>query len=484
MTALPTAHRRLLHRIGAVSLVAALFAGVSCSSNSGTNNKVAQVASTAASAATTTILSPSLATPATVASPATSTVAQTFSPPGGSAAWANVADGCHGVKAPGNADGRKASDTGVTADEIKLGTTQALTGPASVYAPIVRLMQDCFAVVNKDGGIYGRKLTLIVEDDQYTPANTKPLTQKLVEQDRIFADLSPLGTAENTQIYDYLNEQKLPQLFVATGASQWGADPAGHPFTVGYPPDYQTIGQNFGKYIQGNLKSKKVGILYQNDDFGRDYVTGLKKVLGDKGTADTPIVDEELYESTATDVSGQITNLKNKGAEVLYLIAIPKYAGLALKAAADQSWRPAVVMYDGAVDTGLADIAGGKQNIEGVISAGWYHQATETGSPAIQALSSFLQQNDPTLQLGNWPVYGYILGQLYVEALKRAGVNPTRASLLQAVESFNGYTVAQLLPGVTISTSKTDHRPIKCVQLSKAHDGVFTNFGDVLCAEK
>jgi len=377
-----------------------------------------------------------------------------------------------------------ASDTGVTTDEIKLGTTQALSGSASVYAPIVKVMQDCFAMVNRDGGIYGRKLNLIIEDDQYTAANTKPLTQKLVEQDRIFADLSPLGTAENTQIYDYLNDQKVPQLFVATGASKWGVDPAGHPYTVGYPPDYQTIGQNFAKYIKTNLAGKKVGILYQNDDFGKDYVTGLKALLGDKGTAENPIAGEELYESTATDVSAQITNLKNKNAEVLYLIAIPKYAGLALKAATDLGWKPAVVMYDGAVDNSLASIAGGKQNIEGVISGAWYHQPSETGTTAIQAVSDFLEQNDPNLELGNWPVYGYILARLYVESFKRAGVNPTRASLLQAVESFNGFAVDQLLAGVTVSTSKTDHRPIKCIQLSKAHDGAFVNFGDVVCADR
>ncbi|MHB8576213.1 MAG: ABC transporter substrate-binding protein [Dehalococcoidia bacterium] len=486
MVSPPTVPRCLPRPYVAIALAAGLAFAVSCSSktNNGANNKAASSAVNAAATAAKPVPSTASAgTPAPGTSPA-AVIAQSFAPSGGSAAWVNVADGCHGVKAPANAEALKASDTGVTTTEIKLGTTQALSGSASIYAPIVKVMQDCFAVVNKEGGIYGRKLNLLVEDDQYTPANTKPLTQKLVEQDKIFADLSPLGTAENTQIYDYLNEQKVPQLFVATGATQWGADPTGHPFTVGYPPDYQTIGQNFAKYIQTNLKGKKVGILSQNDDFGRDYVTGLKKVLGDKGTPDNPIVGEEIYESTATDVTGQITNLKNKGAEVLYLIAIPKYAGLALKAAADQSWHPAVVLYEGAVDTTLPDLAGGKQNVEGVISAGWYHQAAETSSPAIQAVSDFLQKNDSNQQLSNWPVYGYILAQLYVESFKRAGVNPTRASLMQAVESFNNFTVAQLLPGVTVSTSKTDHRPIKCVQLSKAHDGVFTNFGDVICADK
>jgi branched-chain amino acid transport system substrate-binding protein len=472
-------------RIALVALATGLFAVVSCSSSN--NGNGGKAAGTVAPPVATSAAAPATNAPAPTATSTASagaTAAQTFAPPGGSADWVNVADGCHGVKAPANAEARKASDTGVTIDEIKLGTTQALTGPASVYAPIVKVMQDCFDLVNKDGGIYGRKLNLIVKDDQYTPANTQPLTQQLVEQEKIFADLSPLGTSENTQIYDYLNAQKVPQLFVATGASKWGADPSGHPYTVGYPPDYQTIGQNFAKYIQANLKGKKVGILYQNDDFGKDYVIGLKKVLGDKGTADNPIVGEELYESTAADVAAQVTNLKNKGAEVLYLIAIPKFAGLALKSAADLGWKPAVVMYDGAVDTGLGDIAGGKQNIEGVISAGWYHQPTETSDPGIQAVADFLKKNDANLELNNWPVYGYILGQLYVESFKRAGVNPTRASLMQAVESFNGFTVAQLLPGVTVSTSKTDHRPIKCVQLSKAHDGAFINFGDVFCADK
>ncbi len=474
--------------MSALTIAIGLLGATGCSSSANKSNGNSVPASAASAAATVArppaTANPAAATAAKASSPTAAALAQTFVPPGGSAPWVNVADGCHGVPAPGNAEARKASDTGVTADEIKLGTTQTLTGSASVYAPIVKTIQDCFALVNKDGGIYGRKLTLIVEDDQYSPANTKPLTQKLVEQDHVFADLSPLGTAENAQVYDYLNEQKVPQLFVATGASQWGADPSGHPFTVGYPPDYQTIGQNFAKYIQANLKGKKVGVLYQNDDFGKDYVTGLKKVLGDKGTADNPIVGEELYEASAVDVTGQVTNLKNRGAEVLYLIAIPKFAGLALKAAADLGWKPAVVMYDGAIDTSLADIAGGKQNIEGVVSGSWYHQPTETGSPAIQAVADFLKANDPGLALNNWPVYGYILSQLYVESFKRAGVNPTRASMMQAVESFQGFTVAQLLPGVTVSTSKTDHRPIKCIQLNRAQDGIFTNFGEVFCADK
>ncbi len=338
--------------------------------------------------------------------------------------------------------------------------------------------------MNADGGIYGRKLTLDIEDDQYTPANTRPLTQKLVEQVKVFADISSLGTATNAQVFDYLNEQQVPQLFVATGASQWGADPAAHPWTTGFPPDYQTIGQNFARYIQQNLKGKKIGILYQDDDFGKDYVTGLKKVLGDRGTADNPIVDEEVYEAAQPDVSGQVTSLKNKGAEALYIVATPVPAGSALKAIGNLSWQPAIVLSDTAVDTKLFDLAGGKQNVEHVVSAGWYHQPNETSDPGVQAVIAFLKQNAPDLQLSNWPIYGYIAAQLYVEAFKCAGVNPTRASLMQAVESFSGFQVAQLLPGVTVSMSNTDHRPIKCIQLSKAHDGAFTFFGDALCASK
>jgi branched-chain amino acid transport system substrate-binding protein len=355
----------------------------------------------------------------------------------------------------------------------------------ATYAPIVKVIQDCFNAVNADGGIYGRKITFLVEDDMYNPANTVPLTKKLVEQDKIFADVSPLGTPTNTAIADYMNENKVPQLYVATGAAKWGADVKNLPWTIGFQPDYIVEGQNFAQYIQTQLKGKKVGLLYQNDDYGKDYITGLTQVLGQNGTADNPIVDKEVYEATATDLSSQVTNLKNKGAEVLVLVATPVPAGLVFKSAADQGWKPTVILNSVGIASNLNDLAGGNPNIAGVISDNYYHTAVETTDPSVVAVQQFLAKNDPGgLQLSNFAVFGYMVSQLWIETLKRAGVNPTRASLIQAAESFQHFTIPQLLKGIDVNTSKTDHRPTKCIQFLKYDDKNSTSyFGDISCGK-
>ncbi|MHB8577366.1 MAG: ABC transporter substrate-binding protein [Dehalococcoidia bacterium] len=485
------------HRVVFAAMSVALVFAVSCSSNNNSSKsnaavtaaatKVASAAASAPAPAASAAASKAAGTAAVAAggSPvASGAVAETFKGPGGNAPWVNVADGCHGVKAPAGAEAPKASDTGVTPTEIKLGTTFALSGPTSVYSPIIKTIQDCFNAVNADGGIYGRKLNLDVEDDQYIAANTVPLTKKLVEETKIFADTSPLGTPTNTAIFAYMNEQKVPQLFVVTGASKWADNPKQYPWTFGFQPDYLTEGQNYAKYIQQTpaLKGKKIGILYQNDDYGKDYVRGLKIVLGDKGTADNPIVDEETYAATDADVSSQITNLKAKGADIFYLVATPAFAGKALKAAADQTWHPTVVMNSVAIASNLPDLSGGNANIAGVIADNYYHTSNETSDPSVKAVQDFLAKQDPGLQLSNFAVVGYMLGQVYVETFKRAGVNLTRDSMIKAVQSYKGFVIPQLLPGITVNTSESDHRPIKCIKLLKyGTDGVTTYFGDNLC---
>jgi len=281
-------------------------------------------------------------------------------------------------------------------------------------------------------------------------------------------------------VFDYLNQQKVPQIFPYSGAAKWGADPLGHPWTVDFLPDYVTEGEAFARYIQQNLKGKKIGILRQNDDFGRDVVAGLKKVLGDKGTADNPIVDEEVYETTDADVAGQITNLKARGAEILYLPAIPKFVGLALRDAAQQDWHP-VAISDVSNDPVLNDLAGGKQNTEGLVTDIYFRQLNDP-DPAIQDVRDLLARIDPGQQMSNFAIIGYMQGETYREIFKRAGVNLTRQSFMQAVESFQNYRIPQLLPGITISTGKTDHRAIKCIVIAIFHDGLSRPQGDPICA--
>src|SRR5579883_131245 len=488
-----------------MGLSAAIALSVSCSSsnNNSNSNKPSNSGAPAASSATqasatspTAASAPSAtrasASPAAASSPGAAstsgspaagvqTVAKTFNPPGGSADWSSGATGCHGVKAPPGAEAPKASDTGITPTEIHLGTTQPLSGSAVTYRPIIQTIQACFNQVNAEGGIYGRKINITVYDDQYLPANSVPLVKKLVEEDKVFAIASLLGTPTNTAVTDYLNDNKVPQIWILSGAPAWGADPKGYPWRIGWQPDYVSEGKAYATYIKNNVKGKKVGILYQNDDYGKGYLQGITAVLGDKGTSDSPIVDEEVYETTASDVSGQVTNLKNKGADVFILIAIPKYAGLALKAAADQSWKPTVILNSVALDPSLNGLAGGPQNVAGAISDLYYHQFNEN-DPSVQEVKDFLAKNAPDVQFANFPIFGYMIGQTYVETLIRAGVNPTRDSLMQATESFQKWTIPQLLPGITFSTSFDNRRPIQCFKLAKAgDDGNFVLFGDTIC---
>jgi branched-chain amino acid transport system substrate-binding protein len=441
-----------------------------------TGTTVATAAAASPSAAPTTMSS--AATPL----PGMAAVAMSFSPPGGSAPWSNIADGCHGVPLPPGAEQPKASDTGVTPTEIKLGTTMPLTGPASSYSAYIKVMQNCFNAINADGGIYGRKLTLIVRDDQYNPANTPQLVQQLVEQERVFAIVSGFGTATQSSIYDYVNREGVPQVFPYTGAPIFSNDPVGHPWTMaGFLPSYRTAGQIFARYIQQSLKGKKIGILRQNDDFGKGYVDGLKSVLGEKGTPDNPIIDEEVYETTDADVAGQITNLRTRGVEVLFLIAIAKFGGLALRDAAQQGWHPIVLTNDIALDPAFNDLAGGKQNTEGVIGEMFYHSFSEN-IPAVQQVKDFLNKYPLQIEPSIYTMLGYAMGETYVEVFKRAGVNPTRKSFMQALESFQGFQIPQFLPGITLNTSKNDHAPLKCFVLAALHDGVPVPQGNAACA--
>lgn len=386
----------------------------------------------------------------------------------------SAAGGAGAVSATTAAAGA-ASAPGVSAGTITLGTTYGLTGPGSSYAPIIQTVQAYLQRVNDEGGINGHTLVLKIEDDGYSAANTPPLTKKLVEQDRVLAIVSGLGTAPQTAALDYLNEQKVPQLFINSGASTWN-NVAKYPWTMGFPPAYPDEARIYGKYVTQTWPGKKVGVLYQNDDFGKDYLA-YKETLG----KENPVVGEEIYEATASDVSTQITSLKAKGAEVFFLIAVPKFAGLALKSAADQGWKPDVVMANTSQDPALFQLAGGAANAEGVVTSSWYKQYNSNDT-AIQQVKDLLAKYAPSLQLSNWPVYGYAVADLLVETLKRAGANPTRASLLAAAESFDHYAILQLVDGLTVSTSKTNHSPIRGVQLTKAQNGRFVPFGDVISA--
>lgn len=370
---------------------------------------------------------------------------------------------------------RPAAVTGVSADTITLGCTYGLSGPGSAYAPIIQTVQAYLQRLNDRGGVNGRRIKLLVEDDAYSAANTPPLTKKLVEQDGVFAMVSGLGTAPQASVQDYLNESKVPQLFVNAGASRFN-NVQRYPWTMGFPPAYPDEARVFGKYITQTWPGKRVGALYQNDDFGRDYLS-YKDTLG----KDNQVVDEESYETTSADLGPQITNLKAKGAEVFVLIATTKPAGLALKAAADQGWRPMIAMTSNSADPTVFSLAGGPQNVEGTVSSAWYKQY-DSGDASINEVKDLLAKYAPQVQLSNWPVYGYAVATLLAETLRRAGGSPTRASLMAAAESFDKFPLPGLVSGLTATTSKTNHAPLRGVQLTRATSGRFVPFGDAIFA--
>ncbi|MGI8553574.1 MAG: ABC transporter substrate-binding protein [Dehalococcoidia bacterium] len=395
--------------------------------------------------------------------------AKTSHAPAGAAAPVSGAT----VAATTTAIARAASEPGVTADTITLGTTYGLTGPGSAYAPIIQTVQAYLQRVNDGGGVNGRKVKLLIEDDAYSAANTPPLTKKLVEQDGVLAIVSPLGTAPQAAVQDYLNEQRVPQLFINSGASRWN-NPTKYPWTVGFPPAYPDEARVFGKYISQTWPGKKVGVLYQNDDFGKDYLV-YKETL----SKDNPIVDEESYETTAADLNAQITNLKAKGAEVFFLVATTKPGGLALKAAAEQGWKPLIAMTSNSADPAIFNLAGGQQNAEGIVSSAWYKQY-DSGDQGIQPVKDLLAKYAPQIQLSNWPVYGYAVATLLEETLRRAGTNPTRASLLTAAESIDHFPLPGLVSGLTASIAKSNHAPLRGLQLTRVTGGKFVPFGDVI----
>lgn len=430
----------------------------------------------------------------------------TYLPPGGSAPWSTRAEGCKGVPLPDDAEPARASDTGVTPDEIRLGTTQPLTGNQSVlYLPNIKGFMACIDAVNAGGGIYGRTVHLLVEDDVFSGMNTRPLLRKLVERLHVFAVASPLGTPTVTEAWDYLNEQRVPNLFIQNGASRFETDLEGHPWSFGFQPDYDTEAQVYAKYIQQSYPGKRVGVLYQDDEYGKEYLQGLQRVLGEQGTPDNPIVAVQSYISSSRDIAQQLRAIEAAGVEVLVLFDSPFYTGQALHAAATDGWKPAVLVTDLGLDvTYLSGALGGADSLNGVIVNQYFHAWTDANA-AVGEVKDLVQnwqpeaapESDPGMRLtrhylataapAQSPVnylFGYMIAEAWIETLKRAGVNPTRASLVRAAESFEHFELPQLLPGITLNTGPTNHRPINCVQPGRLMNGAWQPLGSPICVDR
>ena len=378
---------------------------------------------------------------------------------------------------------QKKYDDGVTDTEIKIGNTNPYSGPASSYAAIARTIDAYFKAVNEAGGINGRKIKFISLDDGYSPPKTVEVVRQLVEQDKIFALFQPLGTPCNTAIHKYMNQRKVPQLFVATGASKWG-DPKNFPWTMGFQPDYHTEAVIYAKHILASVKDAKIAVLHQNDDYGRDYLGGFKEGLGKEAGR---IVRTVTYEATDPTVDSQIIQLKDSGANVFFNVSAPKAAAQGIRKAAEIDWKP--VHYLNNVSASVAAVMkpAGFDNAQGIVTAAYIMDATDKAwdnNEEMKAWRTWMDKNMPQANKADANhIYGYAVAALMTETLKRCGNEMTRANLMKQAASFQKYRLPLLLPGITVSTSATDFYPIQAVQLQRFKGETWELFGEVMHAE-
>jgi branched-chain amino acid transport system substrate-binding protein len=379
--------------------------------------------------------------------------------------------------------GQKKYDEGATDTEIKIGHTNPYSGPASAYGVEGQLQQAFFKALNEAGGINGRKVTFITYDDGYSPPKTVEMVRKLVEEDKVLLCFNTLGTPCNTAIHKYMNQKKVPQLYAATGASKWG-DPKNFPWTMGYQPDYHTEGSIYAKHILANVKDAKIGVLMQNDDYGKDYWNGLQDGLGkEKGR----VVKHVTYEVTDPTVDSQIIELKDSGANVFFNISTPKFAAQAIRKSGELGWKPA--QYLNNVSASVASVLkpAGLDNSQGITTAAYVKDPTDKqwdDAPDMKQWRAFMAKymSNANTSDANY-VYAYSVATLMVETLKKCGDELTRANVMKQAASHHGLKLPGLLPGIAVSTSATDFYPIQAVQLQRFKGETWALFGDVLSAE-
>jgi branched-chain amino acid transport system substrate-binding protein len=374
---------------------------------------------------------------------------------------------------------QKKYDAGATDKEIKIGGISPYSGPASSYGTIGKAIGAYFAKVNAEGGINGRKLTWVSYDDGYNPAKTVEMARKLVEQDEVLFIFNVLGTPPNSSIHKYMNQKKVPQLFNATGATKWG-DPKNFPYTMGWQPSYQSEARIFAQHILDTKPNAKIGILYQNDDYGKDYLKGFEDGLGDK--AKTMIITKLSYEATDPTIDSQMVSLKASGADTFFNITIPKFAAQAIKKAAEIGWKP--THYLNGVSSSVASviIPAGAANAVDVMTAFYLKDPTDTQWQSSKEYKDWLEWMQKYYPQGDLKdsnnVYGYTAAMGLVEVLKRAGDNLTRDNLMKVASNLE-FSLPMLLPGVNVKTGPDDFFPIERQQLQKWDGKGWVLFGKV-----
>ena len=379
----------------------------------------------------------------------------------------------------GAAVAQKKNDVGVTDTEIKIGNIAPYSGPASAYATIAKTEAAYFKMVNDAGGINGRKVTFISYDDGYSPPKTVEQVRKLVESDEVFAIYQVVGTPGNSAIQKYLNQKKVPQIFIGSGATKW-ADPKNYPWSMGWQPNYQSEARIYSRYIQKNFPGKTVGILYQNDDFGKDYLTGFHDVLGKDGKT---IVSEVSFEVTSPTVDSQVVQIKGVNPDIFITVATPKFAAQAIKKIGELNWHPVQFLTNVSVSVSSVLKPAGLDNSQGIISAAYLKDPNDPqwkDDAGLKEWRAFMTKWYPEGdQADAATVFGYGVAKGLEQVLRQCGDDMTRENLMKQMQKMN-MEIGIYLPGIKITTSDTDWSPIKQLQLMKFEGETWKLFGPLM----
>jgi branched-chain amino acid transport system substrate-binding protein len=388
---------------------------------------------------------------------------------------------CAGLSGPTAAWAQKKYDPGASDSEIKVGQTMPYSGPASSYGTIGKAEAAYFKKVNDEGGVNGRKIVFLTLDDGYSPPKTVEATRRLVEQDQVLLMFGSLGTATNTAVQGYLNARKVPQLFIATGASKWN-DPKAHPWTMGFQPNYHTEAQIYAKYILQTKPNARIGVLYQNDDYGKDYLKGVREGLGEK--AAKMLVAELAYEVTDATIDSQIVQMQSMGVDVLVDATSPKFAAQAIRKAYDIGWRPLHILNNTSVSVGGVLTPAGLDKSIGLVTSLYGKDPTDSrwdADPGMIAWRAFMKTYYPDGNLiDNSNVFGYSVARTLVQVLKQCGDDLSRDNVMKQAASLKDFDTGVSLPGIAINTGPGDFAPVKAVQLARFDGKTWVPFGEAI----
>jgi branched-chain amino acid transport system substrate-binding protein len=379
---------------------------------------------------------------------------------------------------------QKKYDTGVTDTEIKIGNIMPYSGPASAYGVLGKTDAAYFRKINAEGGINGRKITFISYDDAYSPPKAVEQARKLVESDEVLLIFHSLGTPSNSAIQKYMNTKKVPQLFIASGATKWN-DPQNFPWTMGWQPNYQSEARVYAKYILKEKPNARIAVIYQNDDYGKDYLKGLRDGLGDK--AASMIVAEDAYEIAEPTIDSHVVKMKSLNTDVFIDVTGPKFAAQAIRKAAEIGWKPLHFLNSVSASIGAVIRPAGPENAQGIISVAYLMDPLDPqwkDDPGMKAFDEFLAKDFPEgNRADSLLVTGFNIAQTLVQVLKQCGDNLTRENVMKQAANLKDFRTTNLLPGITINTGTIDFAPIKQMQLRVFKGERWELFGPTLSSE-